>query len=117
MSRYVEFATNAGGPVLVEVDTFEVVPPSGVEKAGLRPRPAEGAVASAESTFEEAVASAVGDSVAALTHAVASLPRAPNEVELTFGLKATGEIGNIAIAKAGGEANFSVRLLWNPETT
>jgi hypothetical protein len=117
MSRYVEFATNAGGPVLVEVDTFEVVPPSGVEKAGLRPRPAEGAVASAESTFEEAVTSAVTRSVAALADAVGSLPLAPTEVELTFGLKATGEVGNIAIAKAGGEANFTVRLVWKPQTT
>jgi hypothetical protein len=117
MSPYVEFTTSAGGRVLVEVDTSEVVPVSGVEKAGLRDRAAESAVASAESTFEDAVASVVGSSVAALTHAVASLARAPTELELTFALKATGEIGNIAIAKAGGEANLTVRLVWRPETS
>jgi hypothetical protein len=117
MSRYVEFATNAGGPVLIEVDTSEVALRSGVEKAGLRRRAAEDAVASAESTFEEAVASAVARSVEALGDAVASLAATPTEVELTFGLKATGEIGNIAVAKAGGEANFTVRLVWRTETT
>jgi hypothetical protein len=116
MSRYVEFATDDGGRVLVEVDAADVITSSGVEKAGIRHRAAESAVSSAEVAFEEAVSSAVGRSVAALTHAVASLARTPDEVELTFGLKATGEIGNIAIAKAGGEANFTVRLLWRPES-
>jgi NTP-dependent ternary system trypsin peptidase co-occuring protein len=38
----------------------------------------------------------------------------PEEVELTFGLKATGEAGNIAVAKVGGEATFEIRLLWRP---
>jgi hypothetical protein len=117
MSPYVEFTTNAGGRVLFEVDAAEVVPSSGVEKAGLRDRAAESAVASAGSTFEDAVASVVASSVAALTHAVTSLPRAPTELELTFALKATGEVGNIAIAKAGGEANLTVRLVWRSDTS
>jgi Trypsin-co-occurring domain 1 len=43
---------------------------------------------------------------------VSRLARAPTEVEVTFGLKATGEVGNIAIAKAGAEANIEVRLKW-----
>ncbi len=113
MSSYVEFATASGDRVLVEVDSDEVVTTAGVEKAGLRRNPAVGAVASAESTFEEAVASTVSRSVDALSRAVSELSPAPTEVELTFGLKATGEIGNIAIAKAGGEASFTVRLLWS----
>jgi hypothetical protein len=117
VSRYVEFGTEAGGPILVEVDAAEVAPAPGVEKAGLLDRRADGAVARAESSFEEAVRSAVERSVAALDDAVGSLPRAPTEVELTFALKATGEVGNIAIAKAGGEANFTVRLAWKPEMT
>jgi hypothetical protein len=115
MSYYVEFATGSGDPVLVEVDGSEVVGAPGVEKAGLRRNRAESAVVTAESTFEEAVASALARSVEALTQAVSALSPAPAEVELSFGLKATGEIGNIAIAKVGGEASFSVRLLWKPD--
>lgn len=113
MSRYVAFTAAAGGNVLVEVDDDAA---SGIEKAGLRGSAADGAVARAEATFEQAVASAVTRSVAALSEAVSALSHAPAEVELTFGLKATGEIGNVAIAKAGGEANFTVRLLRRPET-
>jgi hypothetical protein len=37
-----------------------------------------------------------------------------DEVEITFGLKATGEIGNniFAVGKAGVEANYTVTLKW-----
>ena len=37
-----------------------------------------------------------------------------DEVEVTFGLKATGEIGNyiFAVGKAGMEANYTVTLKW-----
>jgi hypothetical protein len=33
-------------------------------------------------------------------------------MEISFGLKATGEAGNVAIGKAGSEANFTVKLVW-----
>lgn len=37
-----------------------------------------------------------------------------DEVEVTFGLKATGEVGNyiFAVGKAGVEANYTVTLKW-----
>jgi hypothetical protein len=36
----------------------------------------------------------------------------PDEVEVTFGLKATGEVGSFAVAKANAEANYKVKLTW-----
>jgi hypothetical protein len=81
-------------------------------KAGLLDRRAGDAVVAAESKFDAAIGTAVRQSVLALRDAVLGLPDAPGEVELTFSLKATGEVGNVAIAKVGGEANFTVRLLW-----
>ena len=36
----------------------------------------------------------------------------PDEVEVTFGLKATGEVGNFAMAKVGTEASCTVTLTW-----
>ena len=115
MSRYVEFATASDGLMLVEVDAADLATAAGVEKAGLRDRRATGDVARAASTFEDAVGSALRRSASVLADAIDSLPRRPSEVELTFGLKATGEVGNIAVAKAGGEANFTVRLAWRAE--
>ena len=34
---------------------------------------------------------------------------------MTFSLKATGEVGNFAVAKAGAEANYTVKLTWKRE--
>jgi glutamate mutase epsilon subunit len=112
MTRYLEFATGDGESVLVEVDDDEIVPPPGIEKAGLVSKRVGDTVATAAATFEEAIARAVRRNVEALDAAVLALPNAPTELELTFALKATGEVGNLAIAKVGGEANFTVRLAW-----
>jgi Trypsin-co-occurring domain 1 len=113
MARYIEFTDADDGKVLVEVEQEEVSPPAGVEKAGLlsRRKPSE-AVADAAATFDDAVKRAVRSNVLAVSNAVTSLPKAPTEVELVFGLKATGELGNIAIARVGTEANLSIKLTW-----
>jgi hypothetical protein len=39
----------------------------------------------------------------------------PDEMEVSFSLKASGELGNIAIGKAGAEANYTVTLRWRKE--
>jgi hypothetical protein len=109
---FIEFPTGEEGlTILVEADEEEVDPPPGVEKAGILSRRRQ-TVAEASVTFNVAVQRVVEENVRALTDAVKKLAVPPNEVELTFGLKATGEFGNIAIAKVGGEATFEIRLLW-----
>jgi hypothetical protein len=35
-----------------------------------------------------------------------------DEVEVTFGLKAVGDLGNFAIGKVGAETNYTVKLKW-----
>jgi hypothetical protein len=46
---------------------------------------------------------------------VRGLSDPPDEVEVTFGLKATGELGNFAVAKAGAEASYTITLTWKRE--
>ena len=113
MAYYIEFATE-NGPILVEAEEMEVQTPPGIEKAGLFGGRKDGgeAVAKAQESFETAIKRVIGENVRALQQAVGDLAKAPDQVELTFGLKATGEAGNIAIGKLGGEANFQLRLLW-----
>lgn len=41
----------------------------------------------------------------------AELPRRPEEAELTFAVKVTGDVG-LVISKMGGEASLQVRMLW-----
>ncbi|GAA3634518.1 CU044_2847 family protein [Microlunatus ginsengisoli] len=110
---YLRFDVGADHTILVEVDANEIVS-SGVEKAGLQNvvRGAAGAVAAAESSLEDAVAAGVERVATTFQTAVSRLSARPSEVEVTFGLKVTGEAGNIAIGKAGAEATFQVRMTW-----
>jgi hypothetical protein len=117
MAYYIEFPTDHDGvTVLVETDGDEVAPPAGIEKAGFltKRKTAGDTVATARLSFDVALKRIVQENVRTLTEAIDKLANRPHEIELTFGLKATGEAGNIAIAKVGGEASFQLRLLWKP---
>jgi hypothetical protein len=67
-----------------------------------------------------AAAGAVQSSLASIENLAAQItsklgaakPDGPAEIELTFGIKASAELGALIIAKAQGEANFSVKLKW-----
>ncbi len=39
----------------------------------------------------------------------------PSEVEVTFGLKASGEVGGFLVARAAVDANYAVTLKWKPK--
>lgn len=115
MARYLQYTTTDGSTVLVEVEKEEVSPPDGMVKAGVADT-MQRTVGQAQATFEVALDRVVRQNAQALIQSVRNLAEPPNELEVTFGLKATGEVGNIAIARGGGEANFTIRLLWTPKT-
>lgn len=115
MAHYVEFPTSTSeATILVEVDKNEIELPNGVEKAGVRSgmKYLRESAATAHVSFDAALKRVVQENVRALTAAVQELEEKPDEIELTFGLKATGEVGNLAIGKMGGEANFMLKLSW-----
>ena len=112
MTDYIQFTTEDGGTILVETAEKETVQP-GVVKAGLK-QEAEKAVAKAQATFEQGL-EIVRHNATAFIKKVRGLSDPPDEVEMTFGLKATGEAGNFAVAKAGAEANYTVKLTWKRE--
>jgi hypothetical protein len=117
MTKYLRFASGEGeaGDVLVEVDAARDLPVAGEQDAGLRQwaRDHAGeAVAVAQSGFEQAVRRAVSLNVRAFLAAAEALEKPPAEIEITFGLKATGEVGNLAVGKVAGESNYQVRMVW-----
>ncbi len=114
MTRYIQYTASDGGTILMEVDEQEVASPEGVVKAGVADT-VQKTVARAQSTFEGALDRVVRQNAEAFIQSVRSLTESPDELEVTFGLKATGEVGNIAIAKGGGEANFTIKLSWKRE--
>jgi len=115
MANYIQYTASDGGTVLVEVESEEVSPSDGMVKAGVADT-MQKTVAQAQATFEGALDRVVRQNAQALIQSVRNLAEQPSELEVTFGLKATGEVGNIAIARGGGEANFTIRLLWAPQT-
>ena len=111
MGQFMEF-TSRDGAILLEVDAGDVqATPGGLVKAGLQDR-VNSAVAVARDSLEESVVRVLRSNARTFLRAVEELDRKPAEMEVTFGLKATGEVGNMAVAKAAGEASYSVRLLW-----
>lgn len=71
-------------------------------------------VARASSTFKGALERVIRFNTEAFIQSVHSLSELPDQMEVSFGCKVTGEVGNIAIAKGGGEANYTIKLSWKP---
>lgn len=111
MASYITFSLEEGDHVILELDNqLDVGQLSGqVVPAG---RGHEVLVANAENSFNSAVSS-VRNAADALFIQLKSLHNAPDEIEVSFGLKAVGEFGgSFVIAKAGLEANYAVKLTW-----
>lgn len=104
MSEIVRFKSEEYGDLLVEVDDglrgFERV--SADEEFSDR-------VVDAAQSFEGAVDSVIEHAKQVLD----SLKKLqPDGAEIEFGIKLTAEAG--VLAKVGGEANFNVKLSWDP---
>ena len=127
MADYLRFDSDSGS-VLVEVERADVAGPSGVPATGtvaasgtgevnaglgewVRTKTG-GMVAVARTGFADAIRAAVGLNVPAFLDAAEALAHPPDEMEITFGLKANGEAGNIAVGKVAGECSYQVRMLW-----
>jgi len=108
MAQYVEFPLPDGEVVIIESDDAN----SGVIKAGRLADMAE----HARETFERAAENARKAALVILEQ-VRSLHQIPDTVEITFGLKASGELKTLVVAKAGAEASYSVRLTWKRSET
>jgi len=116
MADYIQFISDVeNAQILIEVKEGEISAQQGVEKAGLREWIGN-TVARAQTTFEEGLDKMLRYNSEVFIRSVSNLPVLPAEAELTFGLKATGEVGNIAVAKVASEANYTIKLTWKRET-
>lgn len=110
MAHYLAFRGDDGA-ILIEADVEETQG-DGIVKAGVSDRVRTTLVA-AQRPLTEALTAAIGGHAEALRRAVRELADPPDHMEVTFTLKATGEAGNIAVGRLGGEANYNVRLTWD----
>ena len=108
MPQYVEFEMEDGGMVIFEVEEQPVAQGGLVEAA----RPDIGAVVKkAGKTFDESV-DQVRRAASLIVNKLRTLSDPPDEMEVTFGLKASGELGNVVIAKGSVAAHYTVKLKW-----
>jgi hypothetical protein len=103
-----KYEDESGGSVWVEVEPLAPGEQSKAQavKAGLA---ASGISAP---KFQEALGAA-RPAIEGFQKLIASLEEKPDSVELTFGLKASAEVGSFLVfSKAGGEATFGLKLTW-----
>jgi hypothetical protein len=103
--RLVEFPLEGGDSVVVEV--ADTTPGDGAVMRGLG---RDGLVEQTEHTFEHAIGR-IQPAASALIQKLRSLPEAPDEVNVEFGLELSAEAGAF-IASASTAANFKVSLTW-----
>jgi hypothetical protein len=109
MARYIKYQTDEG-TLLVEVEEGE----AGLAKGGRLGEAVEETVEEIQVRFEDAM-NAVRQNAQVIVGKVRGLVDPPDELEVTFGLKAAGELGNFAVAKASAEANYTVKMMWKRE--
>ena len=113
MTNYIQFETEDGATILVEAAAEPDEDQSGVVRAGLKDKAGE-TIAQAKASFEEGL-EVIRHNAKAFIKKMRDLPDPPDEVEVAFGLQATGEVGNFAVAKVGTEASYTVTLTWKRE--
>jgi hypothetical protein len=105
MPQFIRYTLEDGSELLIEATGSE----GGVVRAGISEK-----IEIAKTSFDAAL-----DSVrlSALQIRKKLHDVQADEVEVKFGLKATGEIGNnmFAVGKAGVEANYEVTLKWKKD--
>ena len=110
MTKYVEFPLQDGGLIVIESAEESEKGQAGFVRAGVGETTKE-ALEQAKHTFDGALEN-VRKSSDALVKKLRSLSDPPDEMEITFSLKATAELGNLVVGKGGTEANYTVTLKW-----
>jgi uncharacterized ferredoxin-like protein len=99
MSKYIEYKLEDGTILLIEGEDME-----GIDRVSN-----DSATEKITRSFEEALDS-IKKSALVLRRKLEEVKA--DEVEVTFGIKATGEAGNFVVGKVGLDANYTVKLKW-----
>ena len=110
MSKYVEFPLDGGGSIVIE----SAEEPARGGTGFMRGEGVYTAANAATQSFDASV-EAVRRSADLLVSKLRGLSAPPDELTVSFALKASGELGGLAVAKNGGDANFNVTLKWSNE--
>jgi hypothetical protein len=79
---------------------------------GPQPASRDVTVAGVQRSFEQALGAVKKTLTSAVHELRDAFPERPDELELEFGIKASLEANTLILAKAAGEASFTVKALW-----
>jgi hypothetical protein len=111
--RYIEFPLENGGSILIETPDLQEKIQSGFVK-GAQAEAAKEAAIQAGQSFDASVEN-VRKAADLLVGKLRALSTPPDDMSVSFGLKASADLGNLAIGKVGAEANYAVTLRWRKE--
>lgn len=103
MEKYVEFTLQDGSKIIIETDELAL----GNVNPGRRIMNKV-----AEGEFSQGIEPAQKAALIILNK-VRGMADASDEVEVTFGLKASSDLGMLVVARNGNEASYKVKLTWN----
>jgi hypothetical protein len=106
MTKLLQFDTDGGGPILIEVTE----PAAGTVTRGGR---ADALVVEAGESLDQ-VLGRLGPVIKGVVAQLRAATDWPDEVEVEFAVKLSAD-SNVIIARAGGEANFRISLRWERE--
>ena len=106
MKRLVEFSTEGGGSILVEVDDDLRIGSGSTLRGGA----ASAMIEKARISYEEALDKIKGAAETIITK-MRALPDSPDEISVDFGIKLSADIGAI-LASTSAEAQFTLHLTW-----
>jgi hypothetical protein len=112
MKRLVEFPSDSGEPILVEVEDVEL---AGETRRGLSP---SAVVERAQTSFEDALEKArpMATSLVGKLRAIGDAAgNPPEEVQVEFGIVLNAEAGAV-LASASAGANYKVTMTWKRPT-
>jgi hypothetical protein len=111
VSHFVEFPLEGGGSIVIESADEPARNPSGFLRPG---EAAEDAAQRAQGSFDASVES-IRRSADLLVSKLRGLSAPPDELEISFNLKASAETASLVVGKAGSDANYGVILRWRSE--
>jgi len=105
VSKYLEFPLEGGGSILIEAADE----PTRTSAGFLRDGESHAGADKAQQSFDASV-EAVRRSANLLVSKLRELT--PDELQVNFNLKASGEMGGLTVGKSGADANYTVMLKW-----
>jgi hypothetical protein len=107
---YVKFELKDGSTVYIESADL----PKGVSGL-IPPEKGQDHAEPAEVPFHQAIEAVSKMSVEMLDGLRAGFLEPPSDLSISFGLKASADLGSLFISRSGMEANFNVSLSWHKE--